>query len=214
MVTGFMILGSVALAWRQGRDRRGAWYLSGALVLLPLQIALGALTVTLNGLLPWGYSVPVHAAHFSTGLTIFTLLGLTTARAWRGALAPRLRALAVAALALVPVQYLFSFGTVLPYSAEVQGAYYGLSLGIFTLVLAGAVGAASAGDRRLRSLFSGGAVLMAVEMVLGRQYLAAFPQVANDLLSVATLAVLAVTVWAASQRADEPAASPYPQTDD
>ncbi|MFB6219514.1 MAG: cytochrome AA3 biosynthesis protein, partial [Halobacteriaceae archaeon] len=62
MVTGLAILGVAAGAWR--RSRRVAVPATLAVALLPLQVGIGALTVTLGGLVPGGFSPPVQIAHF------------------------------------------------------------------------------------------------------------------------------------------------------
>jgi cytochrome c oxidase assembly protein subunit 15 len=73
MVTGFMILGLTAAAWRGRRSRRIRYAMATATLVLPTQIALGALTVT-------EYELLILAAHFATALLIF--LPLTAVAAW------------------------------------------------------------------------------------------------------------------------------------
>jgi cytochrome c oxidase assembly protein subunit 15 len=73
MVTGFMILGLTAAAWRGRRSRRVRYASATATVVLPTQIVLGALTVT-------EYELLILAAHFSTALLIF--LPVTAVAAW------------------------------------------------------------------------------------------------------------------------------------
>ena len=57
MVAGFLILGTAGLAWYDRVDRRTAATATGAAVLLPLQVSVGAVTVTFGGLVTDGYSV-------------------------------------------------------------------------------------------------------------------------------------------------------------
>jgi len=78
MVTGFLIIGVAGWTWFGDRDRRTRLAATLAVAILPLQITVGALTVTLGGLVPGGYTVSTHAAHLIVALAIFTLLGLAT----------------------------------------------------------------------------------------------------------------------------------------
>lgn len=81
MLTGFLIIGMAVWAWRL-EDRRIRLAATLAVLVLPLQIAVGAITVTVGGLVPQGYSVSTHALHLVVALIIFTLLGLATFWAW------------------------------------------------------------------------------------------------------------------------------------
>jgi cytochrome c oxidase assembly protein subunit 15 len=132
MITGFFILGTAGWAWRR-EDRRPKLSATLAVVLLPLQITVGAVTVTIGGLVPGGYSMPTHAAHLVVALSIFTLLSLTTLLAARGhhRRPPRTRsrlALGVALAALL-VGGLFSRGVpLLSYSPGAQAWFYAVSL--------------------------------------------------------------------------------------
>jgi len=86
----------------RGSDRRTRLAATLAVAILPLQITVGALTVTLGGLVPGGYTVSTHAAHLIVALAIFTLLGLATI--WGGGRgSPRLlrAAIGVAAVGIV-----------------------------------------------------------------------------------------------------------------
>jgi cytochrome c oxidase assembly protein subunit 15 len=139
MLTGFLILGTTVAAWRQGLERRVRYALAGATLLLPSQIALGALTVT-------EYEILILTAHFVTASIIFA--ATVAAAAW--AVAPvtvatlrrrvglaggTLVALAGLSLALSP--RLLAGLPSLTYTPTVQFVYYGLGLAAFgTLVAA------------------------------------------------------------------------------
>ncbi|MFC6770944.1 COX15/CtaA family protein, partial [Halorubrum pallidum] len=78
MVTGFLIVGVAGWTWLGSFDRRTKLAATLAVAILPLQITVGAITVTVGGLVPGGYTVSTHAAHLVVALCIFTLLALAT----------------------------------------------------------------------------------------------------------------------------------------
>ncbi len=78
MITGFLIIGVAAWTWLGSFDRRPRLAATLAVAILPVQITVGAITVTIGGLVPGGYTVSTHAAHLIVALIIFTLLGLVT----------------------------------------------------------------------------------------------------------------------------------------
>lgn len=132
MITGFFILGTAAWAWWRGN--RGTKVASTfAVVLLPLQISIGAVTVTIGGLIPGGYSPPTHAAHLLVALTIFTLLSLTTLFAYQNnhRRPPRERGRLAFGISLgaLLISGLFSRGVpLLTYSTGAQAWFYIVSL--------------------------------------------------------------------------------------
>lgn len=205
MLTGFVLLGVTALAWQRGADRRVRWSLVGAIVLLPVQIGLGALTVTVGGLFPWGYSPPVQAAHFLAALAIYTAVIYATAVTYAPIDRSRLRLGSLLALALLPIGHLFSFGTVFAYTPEVQIVYYGLALGLFALLVAvatwtRAIDSRDATWQGLLSLVA--AALLAVQMLLGRHGLDPTGLVwADRVAGIVFVALLAATAFA--YRADD-----------
>ncbi|MFB6179625.1 MAG: COX15/CtaA family protein [Halorientalis sp.] len=75
MITGFLILGLAIKAWRDGRSKQIRWATVVAVVVLPVQILLGANTV-LN------YGPISSVAHHATALIIFTALVAATAWAF------------------------------------------------------------------------------------------------------------------------------------
>ena len=75
MLTGFVILGTTYAAWRYTADRRIRWASAVALLVLPAQIVLGGLTVTI-------YAQAIQVAHHGAALLIFGALVATTAWAY------------------------------------------------------------------------------------------------------------------------------------
>ncbi|VTT85715.1 cytochrome-c-aa3 oxidase assembly factor CtaA [Halorubrum sp. DM2] len=126
MVTGFLIVGVAGWTWLgSGFDRRTRLAATLAVAILPLQITVGAITVTLSGLVPGGYTVSTHAAHLIVALTIFTLLGLATI--WGGGRGSvrLLRAAAAVAVAGIVASALFSRAVpFLNYAPPAQAAFY------------------------------------------------------------------------------------------
>lgn len=77
MLTGFVILGTTYAAWRHTEDKRIRWGSAVALLVLPAQIVLGGLTVTV-------YAELIQVAHHGAALVIFGALVATTAWAYDG----------------------------------------------------------------------------------------------------------------------------------
>ena len=136
MVTGFLIIGVAGWAWFDGHDRRTRLAATLAVVVLPIQITVGAITVTFGGLVPGGYTVSTHVAHVVGALAIFTLLGLATV--WGGERgSPRLLRAAIAAAAIgIVASAVFSRAVpFVTYSPGAQAAFYATGLaGHFGLV--------------------------------------------------------------------------------
>ena len=200
MITGFFILGTAGWAWRRG-DRQPTLAAAGAVILLPLQISIGAITVTINGLVPWGYSVPTHAAHLVAALSIFTLLSLTTIYAYRDhhRRPPRLRskrALGVALAALL-VSGLFSRGVpLLEYSVGAQAWYYASSL-VAVVALLATVYWLDSVDSLGRRLAGGALGVVFVTMLIGRDLIPYTELVwrLNFWLYLAALGLVAAGLW-------------------
>ena len=77
MIVGFLILGTAFGAWRFRRDHRVIpWSATFALVVLPVQVALGRFTVT-ELLQPL-----IVTAHLGTAILILVGLTVTTVTAW------------------------------------------------------------------------------------------------------------------------------------
>ena len=129
MVTGFLIIGVAGWTWLGGRDRRTRLAATLAVAILPLQITVGAVTVTVGGLVPGGYTVSTHAAHLIVALTIFTLLGLATI--WGGGRgSPRLlrAALGVAAVGILASAVFSRAVPFVTYSPGAQAGFYATGL--------------------------------------------------------------------------------------
>jgi len=200
MIAGFFIIGTAGWAWRLG-DRKTALTATLAVALLPLQISIGAVTVTIGGLIPGGYSLPTHAAHLLVALTIFTLLTLTTLFAYRGhhRRPPRERgrlAFGVVLGALV-VSGLFSRGVpLLSYSTGAQAWFYAVSL-VAVCGLLAAIYWLDGVDRVGRWLAAGGLGVLFVTLLLGRDlvlYTAAIRQL-NFGLYLLCVGVAAAGLW-------------------
>lgn len=125
MVTGFLIIGVAGWTWLGSFDRRTKLAATLAVAILPLQITVGAITVTVGGLVPGGYTVSTHAAHLIVALCIFTLLALTAI--WGGGRgSPRLLQVAVGiAVAGIVASAVFSRAVpFVTYSPGAQAGFY------------------------------------------------------------------------------------------
>jgi cytochrome c oxidase assembly protein subunit 15 len=200
MITGFFILSTAGWAWQRG-EQRATRTAVGAVVLLPLQISIGAITVTINGLVPWGYAVPTHAAHLVTALTIFTLLSLTTIYAYGGhhSRPPRTRsrhALGVGLIALLG-SGLFSRGVpLLQYSPGAQAWYYAISL-VAVVALLATIHWLTGVDRLGRQLAGLALGIVIGTMLIGRDLVVYTPtvQLLNFGLYVAAVVLVAAGLW-------------------
>ena len=200
MITGFFILGTAGWAWQRG-EQRATRTAVGAVVLLPLQISIGAITVTINGLVPWGYAVPTHAAHLVTALTIFTLLSLTTIYAYGGhhSRPPRTRsrrALGVGLIALLG-SGLFSRGVpLLQYSPGAQAWYYAISL-VAVVALLATIHWLTGVDRLGRQLAGLALGIVIGTMLIGRDLVVYTPtvQLLNFGLYLAAVVLVAAGLW-------------------
>jgi cytochrome c oxidase assembly protein subunit 15 len=199
MVGGFAILGTAAAAWR-GDDRptRAATLL--AVALLPLQVAIGAVTVTFGGLLPGGFSPPVQLSHFVVALTIFTLLAWVLVRAYEADDAlpadAEVRA-ALAALALAPFVVAFSRDTLFTYTGAVVAASYAAGLAAFLALLVVALRATG----RLGRLATATLGVLVVQMLFGRDLLLFTGWVPLAYLAVTALFAVGVAAvaWTATR---------------
>jgi cytochrome c oxidase assembly protein subunit 15 len=172
MVTGWFIVGTAIWSWRaESTGRRTRIAATLAVLLLPLQISIGAVTVTLSGLFPDGYSPPTQGAHLVVALTIFSLLVWTTlsARDETGpALARARRALLVALGALVAAVVTSRVFTPTPYGPAGQALFYGASLLTVAALLAATYWLADSTVPRLRLATGTALAFLFVGMLLGR----------------------------------------------
>lgn len=214
MITGFVILGTAYAGWTRQNDRRVAWAITLAVLLLPLQIGLGAVTVTLSGVFPWGYAPSVQMLHYVVALAILALLTIATALTVSSPLTDeenrrrfrsRLRWGLLAVLVLLPVQYLFNYGSVFVYSPAVQIIYYALSLLMFGVLVSVAVWTArfvstadTASTRsitRVNRLSVAGSVVLTAQMLVDRQLWGTVPPAVSDGLTVVLGLLVLVAVW-------------------
>jgi cytochrome c oxidase assembly protein subunit 15 len=199
--TGLVVLGTAVQAWRTGRSRRIRLALTAALLILPVQVVLGMLTVTT-------YEWLVLVAHFATATAIFGLLVLTAAwSAGAGRAQARTAALLGAGLAVpaavVSPRLLFAFGS------AVQVAYYGLLLTAFAALVA----ATTWFDGRRPRLSAGlGASMVAGLLVLGRQGYGEMVAL-GTVVALGVVAVSGVAAGRLTQATAGMAASPAPQDD-
>ncbi len=209
MVTGGFIVGTGVWAWRSGLSRRGKLFATVAVVLLPLQVSIGAVTVTLNGALPGGYSAPTQGAHFVTALTIFSALVMTTLSAYAATGSYRRPverrsqlALGVAIGALLGAAAL-SRPSPLGYGPGVQAAFYGVSLVGVAALLAARAWLGRQGATRGRQLATAALGSLAVVMLLGRDLVYYTSTVATvDAVTVLTAVGLGVLAYVTNRRPD------------
>ncbi|EJN59297.1 COX15/CtaA family protein [Halogranum rubrum] len=211
MVTGFFILGTVGWAWRADTARRTKLAATLSVVLLPLQVSIGAVTVTLNGWLPNGYSPPTQSAHLLVALSIFTALVATTLFAYDGhhrtsALVRTRRAL-LASLAFLPVSVLFSRAPgLLAYTPGAQATFVLTSLPVFAALVGAVYWAGRAEMDRVRLATYPVVGLVFVHVLLGRDlliYTGSVRLLNLGVLAAAFLALAGVT-WAAYQQEGGP----------
>lgn len=169
MVVGFFILGTGAVAYRNFDDRDIQVTGVLAVVLLPLQVILGGTTVTFSGLLPWGYQPITQAIHHLAALAIFGTLVYATLRMREraGIGLGRVRSAALAGLAMLPLELVFSRNTVFAiYGTRVQLLNHTFELAVFAAALAGYVWARQRGATRAARACGAAALLVVAQVLL------------------------------------------------
>lgn len=169
MIAGFMILGTTLLAWTNGLSRRIKLATLAAVVLLPVQIWLGAETVLT-------YDSLSLIAHFSTALVIFS--GLLVTAIWVAMPtvdSATLRNLLFGVATLHPVMFVLSPGAFVIHTPRVQIAYYAVGLLVFAGFLAAvlwlsALRSSGAGSGPAQLVTGVALLLVAAQLVLGRIY--------------------------------------------
>ena len=191
MVTGFAIFGVAVWATRVA-GRRLTTAAVAAAVLTPLQAIFGAITVTLEGAIPGGYSAPVHAAHFLTGVTIFTLLTYTALSSrddTATARTPSARsALWLGAVAVVGVTLTSRGIGVVRFAPAVQTLYFLLGLGTLAALLA--AGRRLTGRRRLLIAVAGVGLLVALLLSRDLVFYNGLVQLAHNVVTGGTAAIV------------------------
>lgn len=185
MVTGFVVVGATLSAWRDDSERRVAYALAGATMILPSQVILGALTVT-------RYELLILVAHFVTAFAILTLLVAGAVWAYEGRvdLPVRRRQAALLAAGLLPVYAVLSPRILFVYSPAVQVAFYAVGMAVYVALVAVAL----TSEGRVRALAGASAAVVFVELVAGRQSYGA----TGELLMLAgALAVFVTAVFVA-----------------
>ena len=227
MITGFLIIGVAAWTWLGSFGRPPRLAATLAVAILPVQITVGAITVTIGGLVPGGYTVSTHAAHLIVALIIFTLLGLVTL--WgrdpgaRGG-SPRLLTLAVVVAlgGLLASAVLSRAVPFLTYSPGAQAWFYvaGLTahLGLLATVVyateatAGGYDGIAAGTARTVQRLAGASMaLLIITLLLGRDLVlyTSFWQQVNLVALGGTLVCAAGAAWfLRRQESDVGAATP------
>jgi cytochrome c oxidase assembly protein subunit 15 len=184
MITGFVVIGATVSAWRGTADRRVAYALAGATLILPSQVILGALTVT-------RYELLILVAHFVTAFAIFTLLIAAAVWAYHERLdvPTRRRQAAILAAALVPVYVVLSPRLLLVYSPAVQVAFYAVGMTVYAAL----VTVALTSPGRVGTLTAGAVAVLFAELVAGRQ---AYGATGELLMLAGALIVLVAAVIA------------------
>ncbi|GGN09113.1 COX15/CtaA family protein [Halarchaeum nitratireducens] len=162
MGVGYVIVGNAVLLWwayRGTRASRSAWL---ATFLLPVQVAFGALTVTVAGLVPGGYAPPTQLVHLTTALAIFVALVATLvwidAERGRGASATRFRYAAFGGLALPVLQAVFARDLFVTFWPSVQTAYHLFGILGLAVLIALVLWALDAGEASIAAYGAVGAV--------------------------------------------------------
>ena len=197
MITGFVVIGATASAWRGDASRRVTAALAGATLILPSQVILGALTVT-------RYELLILVAHFVTAFAILTLLvaGAVWAYLDRVDLRTRRRQAATLAVALLPVYAVLSPRLLFVYSPEVQVAFYAVGMAAYAALVAVALTA----DGVVRALAGGSAAILFVELVAGRQSYGATGELLMLAGALVALGLAGVAAW--RLRTDRDVAAP------
>ncbi|SEH49886.1 cytochrome c oxidase assembly protein subunit 15 [Halopenitus malekzadehii] len=215
MVTGFLIIGLAGWTWIDDVPRRTRIAATLAVVILPVQILVGAVTVTIGGLVPGGYTVSTHAAHLIVALLIVTLLGVVLlGRDGPGAKRDgpeRLRIAAGIGIGGILLGALFSRAVPLvTYSPGAQAAFYLWSLvgflGLLALALrTPATTIADQTARRVRTLAAVALAALFVTLLLGRDLVIypGFWEGVNRLLLAVVVVATAAAGWTLA-RADRP----------
>lgn len=225
MGTGFLMVGLAGWAWLGDRSRNVRLAATLAVVVLPLQITVGAITVTIGGLIPGGYAAPTHAAHLVVALVIFTLLSLTTlfaglengrARRLEPTATGFLRRAFAAATALLLVAATMNRAVPLvTYSPGAQAWFYAVALAAHFALLS-AIVAALATDRSAAATVGGVAIAaLFATMLLGRDLVLYTPpwRVVNQVTLAAAILAAAAGFWLVARSGEDDVAATTVRSD-
>ena len=192
MITGFMILGSWWVVWRNSTRRLARAAMTLAILLLPIQVWLGAETV-------WQYEVVILIAHFGTALVIYGALiagtwwwsGARLTAGWR-------RRLLALSLALLPPFIALTPHFLFVHSGRVQITYYGIGLALFTAL--GIIGLDGIEQREHRHRRTGGlailgVLVLSVQLVVGRLVRSQLLHTIDWLAAIALLVIVLLGLW-------------------
>lgn len=167
---GLFILGTAIALWRRYDDRWLRTIGAVAVVLLPIQVLLGGITVTLGGLFPGGYQPLTQAFHHLTALGIYAALvlgALWSRRADTGHWPSQHDVARAARFSLIalPFVLLLSRDTLLAYTTPVHILHHAVELVLFTgLILTLDRAKAVGNDRAVGA--AGASLLVSVVLIL------------------------------------------------
>lgn len=158
--TGLPVLATAIQSWRTDQSSRVRYASTAVLAILPIQVVLGALTVT-------QYGIAVLFAHFATPVLLFTLSTLTAAWAYESRVsAVTGRRAALLALPFLALATLLSPRFLVTFTAPIQVVYNGLLLAALAGLLAAAVWM---DDERATQFATAGSLLSAAVLIVGRR---------------------------------------------
>ena len=171
MVTGLLVVGTAAAAWRGGRARRVRYATLAVLLLTPVQVAFGAFTVLVREFV-FGYSILVLTLHFALASTILGLL--VAATTWTYAAettvsAGRVRRAGGAALLAFPVMVALTPRLFVTFGEAAQFVYYAVGFGLFAALSVVALWGRELGARSTAAAAAAGAVIVVAQLVLARR---------------------------------------------
>ncbi len=211
MLIGFMILGTAGWAWLGDFTGKTRWAATAAVLLLPMQVFFGAVTVTVGGLIPGGYTLLTHAAHQLTALGIFTLLGLVTLSTGSvGTLNSLRRVLGASLVVLLPATLLSRPLPLLTYSPGAQGWFYIFALGAGFGLLAAAFWSVRRDRRRVSRASAVALVGLFVTLLLSRDlvlYTNTWQSIHLGVVAV-TLLATGAALWFARDPGTTPRSTP------
>jgi cytochrome c oxidase assembly protein subunit 15 len=194
MFAGFAIVGTAALAYRDGAPRRVMGVIVLGTFLLPLQVILGRETVL-------SFVPEVLAAHYWTAMAIYGLFVTAAVWAYSDAVSFRhVRWALLVGLALLPVVVTLGPPVIGTYTAPIQAAQYAVLLPAFAALLFAAVVGWRLGPDRIgfRTLLAAGAGLLPAVVYLMRQRIVSPPDSAFAVAHPVATLLLFVVVGAAA----------------